>query len=114
MKRKRSNLRSLADLVPPFLEKKGLARRVDLAAAVERWSELVGPQVASVTRAEGVSADGVLWVRVVSSAWAAELSLGAPRILAKLNDRREGRVREIRWTVGPLPPAETAVPAPED
>lgn len=102
--------RPLADLVPPFLEKKGLAKRVDLAAAVERWPELVGPQVAAVTRAEGVSGDGVLWVRVVSSAWAAELSLMAPRILARLNDRRSGRVREIRWRVGPLADDTSANP----
>jgi predicted nucleic acid-binding Zn ribbon protein len=93
----------LGELVGPFLEKKGLTRRLDLAGAVERWSEAVGPQVAAATRAEAVTADGVLWVRVVSSAWANELSLMAPRILLRLNEGREGRIRELRCRVGRIP-----------
>ena len=37
-----------------------------------------------------------------SAAWAQELSLMSPRVLARLNDGRKGRVREIRWIAGPL------------
>lgn len=81
---------------------RGLARRLDLARAVEEWPQSVGPQVAAVTRAESVTPDGVLRVRVASAAWATELSLMAPRILARLNEGRSGRIREIRWIAGPL------------
>lgn len=90
----------MAEALTAWLDAKGLRRRVDLAAAVEAWPELVGPQIAAVTRAESVNADGVLWVRVSTSAWATELSLMAPRILAKVNQDRKGRIREIRWLVG--------------
>lgn len=83
-----------------WLEAKGLRRRVDLAAAVDDWPAAVGPQIAAVTRAEAVNADGVLWVRVSTSAWANELSLMAPRILARVNHGRTGQIREIRWLVG--------------
>lgn len=92
----------LGDLVGSFLAEEGLAERIDLAGAVERWAEAVGPQVAAVTRAEAVSADGILWVRVVSSAWAAELSLMSAGILARLNAGRKGRIRELRCRVGPI------------
>jgi predicted nucleic acid-binding Zn ribbon protein len=51
-----------------------------------------------------VTADGVLWVRVTTSAWANELSLMAPRILAKVNQGRTGQIRDIRWLVGHHPP----------
>jgi predicted nucleic acid-binding Zn ribbon protein len=100
----------LGELVGPLLAKQGLTRRLDLAGAVERWAEVVGPQVAAVTRAEAVTADGVLWVRVVSSGWAAELSLMAPRILLRLNAGRQGHVKELRCRVGRIPGAGRAVP----
>jgi len=41
-------------------------------------------------------------VRVASGAWATELGLMTPRILARLNGSRKGRVQHIRWMVGPL------------
>ena len=37
-----------------------------------------------------------------TAAWANELSLMTPRILARINAGRTGRVREIRWV--PLGP----------
>jgi predicted nucleic acid-binding Zn ribbon protein len=90
----------LGDALGAWLDKAGLARRIDLARAVSDWAAAVGPQVAAVTRAEAVNAEGTLWVRVASSAWANELSLMAPRILAKLNQNRRGRIKEIRWLTG--------------
>jgi predicted nucleic acid-binding Zn ribbon protein len=80
----------------------GLLRRLDLARAVEDWPDRVGPQIASVTRAESVTADGILWVRVASAAWANELSMMAPGILARLNEGRRGRIRQIRWLTGSM------------
>ena len=90
----------LGDALNSWLDKAGLARRLELAQVVERWAAAVGPQIAAVTRAEQVNAEGTLWVRVASSAWANELSLMAPRILSRLNQDRRGQVREIRWLTG--------------
>ena len=92
----------IADALKAYTAKSGLARRIDLAQVVEDWARLVGPQVAAVTRAESVTPDGVLRVRVVSSAWANELSLMMPKIMAKLNAGRRGRIRELRFITGPL------------
>jgi len=95
----------LGDALRGWLDKAGLARRLDLASTVDDWAAIVGPQIAAVTRAEAVNADGTLWVRVASSAWANELSLMAPRILAKVNQNRRGQIKEIRWLTG-LPASE--------
>lgn len=103
--RKRSRPTPLADAMHAWLSKSGLTRRLDVAQVVDRWADAVGPQVAAVTRAEAVNAEGTLWVRVASSAWANELSLMAPKILARLNQDRQGQIREIRWLTG--------LPAPE-
>ncbi|HLG06559.1 MAG TPA: DUF721 domain-containing protein [Gemmatimonadales bacterium] len=89
-----------------WLDATGLSRRLELARAVDRWPDAVGPQIAAVTRAEAVNAQGILWVRVLSSPWATELSLMTPGILAQLNRGGKGpaQVREIRWLTGPIAP----------
>ena len=93
---------SLADALASYLRRSGFAKRVQQAGVVDAWAELVGPQIAAVTAPESVTQDGVLRVRVTTAAWANELSLMAPRILARLNDGRQGRVKEIRWVPGAL------------
>lgn len=93
----------VAEALAHFLRQAGLEERIGQAAVVADWAGLVGPQIAAVTEPESVSADGVLRVRVTTAPWANELSMMTPRILAKLNAGRRGRIREIRWTPGPLP-----------
>ena len=68
----------------------GFAKRLQQAGIIEAWAELVGPQIAAVTAPESVTPDGVLRVRVATAAWANELSLMTPRILARLNAGRRG------------------------
>ncbi|HEU5039676.1 MAG TPA: DUF721 domain-containing protein [Gemmatimonadales bacterium] len=88
---------SLADALASYLKQSGYARRLQQAGVIEAWPELVGPQIASVTHPESVTPDGVLRVTVASAAWATELGLMTPRILARINAGRSGRVKEIRW-----------------
>ncbi|HET9150273.1 MAG TPA: DUF721 domain-containing protein [Gemmatimonadales bacterium] len=92
---------SVADALARYLARAGLARRIEQAGVVAEWAELVGPQIAAVTEPDAVSADGILWVRVASAPWAQELRMMTPRILARLNQGRSGRVKEIRWVAAP-------------
>src|SRR5690606_4243969 len=85
---------TIADALASYLRRAGLVKRIEQAGIVEEWAELVGPQIAAVTAPESVTPDGVLRVRVATAAWANELSLMSPRILAKLNAGRSGRVKE--------------------
>ncbi|MBW8838912.1 MAG: DUF721 domain-containing protein [Gemmatimonadetes bacterium] len=93
---------SLADALASYLKQSGFSKRLQQAGIIEAWAELVGPQIAAVTAPESVTPDGVLRVKVASAAWANELSLMSPRILARLNAGRQGRVKEIRWVPGPV------------
>ncbi len=92
----------LAEALDAWIARSGLRKRLDLAEVVEAWPELVGPQIAAVTRALAVTPDGTLLVRVATNAWATELGLMTPRILARVNGSRQGRVEHVRWLVGPL------------
>ncbi|HXI20823.1 MAG TPA: DUF721 domain-containing protein, partial [Gemmatimonadales bacterium] len=74
------------------------------AGVLEEWPLLVGPQIARVTRAEAVSTEGQLRVRVATAAWAAELQLMTPQILARVNAGRQGRITGIRWLAGGTAP----------
>jgi predicted nucleic acid-binding Zn ribbon protein len=93
---------SLADALASYLKRSGFAKRIQQAGVIETWPELVGPQIAAVTAPESVTPDGVMRVRVATAAWANELSLMTPRILARINAGRQGRVKEIRWVSGGL------------
>ena len=92
----------LADALTSYFKQAGLTKRVQQAGIIEEWAVLVGPQIARVTAPESITPDGVLRVRVATAPWASELSLMAPKILARLNAGRSGRVKEIRWVPGPI------------
>jgi predicted nucleic acid-binding Zn ribbon protein len=92
----------IADALASYLRNSGFSKRLQQAGIIEEWAALVGPQIAAVTAPESVTQDGLLRVRVATAAWANELSLMSPRILARLNAGRTGRVKEIRWIPGPL------------
>jgi predicted nucleic acid-binding Zn ribbon protein len=88
---------SVADAMASFLAASGLAERVGQAGIVEEWPRLVGEQIAAVTRCESVTPDGLLRVRVATPAWASELGLMTPTIIARVNAGRPARIRGIRW-----------------
>jgi predicted nucleic acid-binding Zn ribbon protein len=102
MTRSASGPTSLGEALTAWIAESGLKRRIAFASVVEAWPELVGPQIAAVTRALAITADGTLLVRVATHAWATELTLMTPRILTRVNGSRKERVERIRWTVGPL------------
>jgi predicted nucleic acid-binding Zn ribbon protein len=102
MTQKKSAPTPLAEALTSYLKRAGITKRVQQAGIIEEWAELVGPQISMVTVPESITPDGVLRVRVATAAWANELSLMSPRILARLNAGRSGRVKEIRWMPGGL------------
>jgi predicted nucleic acid-binding Zn ribbon protein len=102
MKAKKIEPTPLAEALTSYFKQAGLTKRVQQAGIIEEWAELVGSQIAAATSPESVTPDGILRVRVASAAWANELSLMSPKILARLNAGRTGRVKEIRWMPGPL------------
>ncbi len=99
--RRSKRTQKVGEAIAAYLASAGIGGRVAQADLVLRWPEIVGPQIARAARAESVSADGTLYVRVASSAWRQELSLMTPEIMARLNaGRRTGRIEKIFWLVG--------------
>jgi predicted nucleic acid-binding Zn ribbon protein len=89
---------ALGDVLAGVLQQSGLADRVEQAALLPEWPQLVGPQIAAVTEPRSVTADGTLWVAVTTHAWMTELSLLEPELLRKLASRPlKSPIRKIRW-----------------
>ena len=90
----------VAEILASFLERAGLAGRVEQASVIPEWPELVGTQIAAVTAPMVVTSDGTLFVGVTTNAWMTELSLLEPELLRALN-AKPGRspVRRLRWVL---------------
>ena len=89
---------ALGEALQGYLARAGLARRVGQAQVIPDWPGLVGPQIAAVATPESITPDGVLFVRVATSAWMNELQLMTPDIMARINaGRGAGRLKTIRW-----------------
>jgi len=95
---KRSKPTSVGEALDAYLARSGFGRRLQQAQIIPDWPQLVGPQIAAVTRPESVAPDGTLFVYVATSPWMTELQLMAPAIMARINaGRGAARIRAIRW-----------------
>ncbi len=92
----------LKDALAAWIARKRVGPEFELARTVVDWPQLVGPQIAAVARPRAVARDGTLLVVVANHAWATELGMMTPQILARLNRPGRERVQHIRWQVGPL------------
>ena len=95
--RKRTPAR-MDEALTSYLERSGLAARVDQATVVPEWKSLVGDQIATVTVPHAIARDGTLFVAVTTNAWMTELSRMEPELLRVLNGK-PGRppILRIRW-----------------
>jgi predicted nucleic acid-binding Zn ribbon protein len=89
---------AVGEALKRYLTRSGLAARVGQAQIIPEWPGLVGAQIAAVAAPESITPDGVLFVRVATSAWMNELQLMTPQIIARINaGRGAGRITTIRW-----------------
>jgi predicted nucleic acid-binding Zn ribbon protein len=94
----------VGDVLGGLFDRLGITREIARQGTLERWDEVVGPRIASVTQPSAVSG-GVLFVKVTSSAWLSELNLMRHDILRRLNaGQGEGRVERIVFTLWEKPP----------
>ena len=76
----------LGEALDDLIQRSGWSTEVNLHHLLGRWSDLVGPTNAEHSTPEGF-ANQVLQVRTDSTAWATNLRLLAPSIVARLNDQ---------------------------
>jgi len=96
---RRDRATGIGDALDAYLKRSGLKPRLDQARVLDEWPALVGPQIARVSTPEGISEDGILFVRVTTAPWMQELQMQSPVILRQLAIRG-CRLRRIIWKLG--------------
>jgi len=87
----------ISRILREVLDECGLDDRLEERAALLRWPEIVGDDIASHSRAVDLN-DGVLVLEADHGAWRQELTLLVPMIIKKFNAMfGDGTVREIHW-----------------
>lgn len=90
----------LGDALAGFLQRSGLRERVQQADVITRWAELVGPELAAVTRAISISEDGTLFAVAKTAGWLNELSFMERELLESVNRVSGSKpLRRIRWAL---------------
>lgn len=75
----------------------GIAPKMAQYDVIAAWPEVVGPQIARVTKPERME-NGVLYVAVTTAPWRAELAMKRLDLIEKLNTRIGTRVlNDIRF-----------------
>lgn len=99
----------VSGIMRDLMNEQGWAKNLAGTRVFTDWATIVGPQIAENTKVEHF-ADGVVHVSARSTAWAKELTMLAPRIVAKLNEHLgQGEVVRIEvkgpqaysWKSGP-------------
>lgn len=99
----------ISEALGELIRERGWGKQLDVQRVLDDWASLVGPEVAQHSRVTGY-ADAVVHVETRTTAWATQLKLLAPRIVAKLNELLgDGSVVRIEirgpqapsWSSGP-------------
>ncbi len=83
--RRASEPQSVGEALEDVIADRGWTTQVSVHLLLGRWPELVGAAVADHTRPESFD-KGVVLIRCDSTAWATQLRLMAPQLLARLNE----------------------------
>lgn len=107
--RKNRDELSIGDAIGEVVRDHGWEEKLAGTRVFTDWANLVGPQLSEHARVEHFT-DGVIHVRTSSTAWAKEITLLAPRLVAMLNDELgQGTVLRVEargpqapsWRSGP-------------
>ena len=102
MSAKREGPLPVSRLIEGALRQFGLHDRLEERAALLRWREIVGDEIAEHSRAVDL-VDGILVLEADHGAWRQELTMLVPMIIQKFNAMfGEGTVTDIQWRDRPV------------
>lgn len=94
----------LSNVVDRLVKERGWAAPVAVGSVMAQWNELVGPEIAAHCQPDSFS-DTTVAVRCDSTAWATQLRLLSPNLLAKFDaELGQGVVTKIH-VMGPAAPS---------
>ena len=108
-------MKPLGNILGPAVGREEVLRTARAQQVLRYWPEAVGEALAARSQPDRYE-KGTVWVSVEGSAWAQELRLSKPTILAKLNEMASDRslFMDLRFGVRPIAvlDPESAIPDP--
>ncbi len=102
---RREDPQPLTSAIEGLLDTRGWQQQAAIGSVFGRWAEIVGQDLAAHTRPDSF-ADSELVVSADSTAWATQVRLLAPALVARLNtELGQGTVRRVKVR-GPAPPRQ--------
>jgi len=102
MAQKKVGPQPISRILEGALRQYGLHERLAERSVLQKWSEVVGDEIAAHSRAVDL-VDGVLVIEADHGAWRQELTLLMPMIVTKFNEMcGAGTVTEIQWRDRPV------------
>ncbi len=98
-----TKLQRIDEIISRALRKRHVPLPSEDRRLVEAWGQAVGPQIASQSRPEHLKRE-TLSVKVASSVWMQQLFFLKEEIIGKVNAALGNSIKDIRFTIGPLPP----------
>ena len=96
MAKRENDSSRLKDLIPRMLEENRLKKGMDQIKVQETWASVMGPGIANYTQEVRLK-DGILIVKLSSSALRQELEYGKEKILRMMDETlTEVRIKGIR------------------
>jgi len=93
-------MKQLGPVIENILRRHNLWHGYQQYLIIDQWPEIVGSDLAEVTKAEKID-NGLLRVTVKDSVWAHHLSMMKPRLINKLNNFAGGKVvNDIFFLIG--------------
>ena len=87
------------NLLDSTLKRARLTRKLEQYSFITNWAEIVGEELAGVTKPEKILRGKVLLIRAASSAWVQELTLRKSDIMEQLASSGV-LLEDIRFTAG--------------
>ena len=84
-------MKKVGPLIETILKRNNLWSGYQQYLVVVHWNEIVGTELAEVTKAESIS-KGVLKVLVKDSVWSYHLTMLKPKLIGKLNEKTGSKV----------------------
>ena len=94
----------LTTLIADTVKKHGWQAEVTGGRIINNWPDIMGEEIASHSHVEKLDDEGTLHIRTDTTAWATQLRLLQPQILAELGKRYGSTVRMLR-ILGPNRPS---------
>lgn len=103
IKRRRSKLERLGDVLSQICKRRGLPLTLPDTELTKTWNEAVGPLIAANTH-PNVRRNDTLFVHVTSSMWLHQLMFMKQEIIDKVNSHFTGLIiRDIHFAIGKKP-----------